>query len=1140
LIVLKDEVNKVEQIRQRASQFFNLLFRFIQKAFFLLPTAFENRFCKLLLPLLLLLPATFVNANPEYEGRPISEVEVIFEEFPQAPAEEDYLSLVRSYIGGEYSAVRIRTALQALFETGRIENARVEAIEENGRTQNSNGRGKPIRLRFILKRLAQVEKVEITLPPLVVSSVSEDEIRSRLTGLEPGTKLKEQTIKTNADLIQVYLRDKGFFNATVDYSKQINSATARAVVTFRVNPGVQSRVEKFDVQIKGFDDSVVRPTLRLQQGTIFTRETLSEDIRKIREALIAQNYLSPILEDANITRDDQSNRISIRLAGAVGPKVEVAVKDLDISEKKQRELFPVKRDGTIDYAAIVEGERRLRNELQEDGYFFANVRATCKSTPAPTNTDVQNDTPEFCQEINAENYSTSTINITYIVTRGRRFKLSEIRLQGTNKLTVDDVKGDLKTQEANPLGVIFSRLGYGRGYTSADLLEEDKNLIEARMKELGYRRARATVKRGASLNGESLIITFVVEEGPLTRVAGVEIRGNQIYTEDGLRKIVAIVDGSPYSRSSARDAGDRVLRRYVDNGYIDAVVDFSIVELPKKGEDEQVKIVYTITNEGDKVFINRIFITGNTRTKRQAIIESITLKEGDILRADEILESERILYTTDAFRQVTIRTEAAGETASGFKKRDVIINVEELKPRILTYGGGYSTAGGPLGIFDLRNVNLFGSLQQGSFRSRVSSRQQLVRLEYFNPRFRRYGDREFSPLTLSLQYTRDTNITRFFRSTIDKGAFGIVQRLDEDGNPIDEFGNPTGAPTINRLTFNAETQRIINRSTRSVLFLRYRFEDVRLFSIGSLLIAPILESDRNVRLSGFGATFVRDTRENCSGEDPLAIPNNPSGLAQPCPYSATDATGGDFFTVDYASSLRQLGGNISSNKLLLNYQRYYQVKRVRGTVFAGRITLGLANLFNVQDRNNDGIIDEADKTLPISERFFSGGSYTLRGFDAEEAGPRSIIPTCYLQMPVPQNCGLFRDRKGNLIRLDPFTVPIGGNALAIVNLEARIPLTNSLQIVPFYDGGNVFRRVEDIFRRRTVNPNNIEESNLNAFWTNTLGLGFRVKVPIGGSLAVDLGYMLNPPSFLIPQTIGTPAEYRLKRFQIHFRFSQAF
>ncbi|HVQ37142.1 MAG TPA: BamA/TamA family outer membrane protein, partial [Pyrinomonadaceae bacterium] len=178
--------------------------------------------------------------------------------------------------------------------------------------------------------------------------------------------------------------------------------------------------------------------------------------------------------------------------------------------------------------------------------------------------------------------------------------------------------------------------------------------------------------------------------------------------------------------------------------------------------------------------------------------------------------------------------------------------------------------------------------------------------------------------------------------------------------------------------------------------------------------------------------------------------------------------------------------------------------------------------------------------------FFSGGSNTLRGFNFEEAGPRQVV------MPV----GPFLDQDKKQVFLNPFSVPVGGNALAIVNLEARIPMTRSLQVVPFYDGGNVFRRVGDLFRKRDETPlpvgdliAAINAANLRAHWINTLGLGLRIQTPFGGALAIDYGFMLNPPEFLIPQRgptgraddfNGTPAIYRLQRTQVHFRFTQAF
>jgi outer membrane protein insertion porin family len=1098
-----------------------------------------------------------VEAAPQvgdYEGRAVAAIEVVIEGSPaDIAAQAEFASLLVVRVGDEYQAVRARESLKALFDSGMVASARVEVFEAGGaRVPQAGGgaaaqpRGGPIRVRFVVRRATRVSEVVLDLGVLPPGApVSEDEMRARLNMLEPGSRLSEATLRTNADLIQAYLRDRGFVRAEVDAQTQPDTRDqtgTRVILTFHVRLGEQAKVNAPAFKIAGFDMTPVLPTLKLQQNAPFTRQALADDVNRIRQAIIAKGYLAPNIESRPIY-NPQTNRFDITFTGGVGPRVDVLVRGYDLTEKKQRELLPVRREGTLDFGAITEGERRLRNRIQEAGYFFAQVTPTCTVTP-PTPATTPNGTPDTCQNLNPDELTGRTVQIVYDVELGRRFKLTDIRLTGTDKLAIEEVKGDLRTQKASVLGFI-PILGYGRGYTSRELLEQDRRMIEARMRDLGYRRAAVEVRQGASLDGESLIITFAVREGPLTRVAGVEVRGNKIYTDAQVRDHLqwTVLDG-PFSRSASRADADRILNLYATDGYIDAQVNFDIVELPRKiisdqVYEEQVKVVYTIRNEGDKVFIASIRVNGNVLTKKEAILNAIPLFENEILRLDKLTESERILYQTDAFRQVIITTEPAGETASGFKKRDVIIDVEELKPRIREYGGGYSTDNGPLGFFDIRNVNLFGELKQGAARARFSRRQQLLRLEYFDPRFRRYGDGQFMPLAISAQYQRDSTITRFFRSRIDRGNQGIVQRLDEEGNPINQFGERVGEPTINRFTFNLETQRVLDRETRSIIFLRYNYEDVRLYNIESLLLQPVLQPDRAIRLSRFGAALVRDTRERCDPNNSrfLQQARQPGTTNPRCEYSATDATNGDFLTLDYSLALRQLGSSLSFNKFFGNYRRYYRVHKARGTVLAGSVTLGLANVFNPSDRNDNGVIDDTDRTLPISERFFSGGSTTLRGFGYEEAGPRETV------VPV----GQFRDREGNPVSVDPFLVPTGGNAVAVVNLEARIPIVNSFQIVPFYDGGNVFRFASELFGRRRMEEQFLNETerirrlNLRANWTNTVGLGVRIRTPIGGALAIDYGILLDPPEFLVPQAPGfAPIITRLKSGQLHFRFTQTF
>ena len=256
-------------------------------------------------------------------------------------------------------------------------------------------------------------------------------------------------------------------------------------------------------------------------------------------------------------------------------------------------------------------------------------------------------------------------------------------------------------------------------------------------------------------------------------------------------------------------------------------------------------------------------------------------------------------------------------------------------------------------------------------------------------------------------------------------------------------------------------------------------------------------------------------------------------LGDPCKYSSSDPTGGSYLTLEYNVSATQLGGNIGFQKFQANYQTYYQLpklgEKLDNIIFAGRAIIGLANVFS-RKQTFTGIYSELNKSLPISERFFAGGSTTLRGFEFESAGPRVAI--------TPQ--GTFHDQDGNVVSLSPFTVPFGGNALAVTNLELRVPFTETLQIVPFYDGGNVFNRVGDMFKPLKEETGDTFKDNLRAVWQHTFGLGLRIKTPFGGSIAIDYGFLINPPKFVIPQTTPPDAIYQIRKSQVHFRFAQSF
>jgi outer membrane protein insertion porin family len=234
----------------------------------------------------------------------------------------------------------------------------------------------------------------------------------------------------------------------------------------------------------------------------------------------------------------------------------------------------------------------------------------------------------------------------------------------------------------------------------------------------------------------------------------------------------------------------------------------------------------------------------------------------------------------------------------------------------------------------------------------------------------------------------------------------------------------------------------LNKDKTRRIQLRYRFRRTILSNL--LIPGLVLPEDQRLRLSTLSATWIRDTRDK-----PL------------------DASRGFYETLDLGITPKALGSSTNFARFL-GQSSYY--KPFGPTVWANRITLGLAKAFGNSD-------------VPTSERFFSGGETTLRGFPINGAGPQRTVPACSNPAD-PSTC----------VNLQ---VPVGGRQLFILNSELRFPLgiKEGLGAAVFYDGGNVY------------GPVNISHFIQN--YTNTVGLGLRYKTPVG-PIRFDVGRNLNP------------------------------
>ncbi|HEX8637458.1 MAG TPA: POTRA domain-containing protein, partial [Pyrinomonadaceae bacterium] len=624
----------------------------------------------------ILLLSLIVFAQNKYEDRAIQNVVITFEGADRSSSSAaEFEVIARERLGNTYSAVGIRNALDALYRTKDIISAKVEASEAGASA---------VDVRFIIKRKTRADKVSIVVGESIGDKVTEADLLLRVNLLNPDAAVTEQSLKNNADLILEYLRERGFFNAEVTYSQQQQRIETRVVVKFNVEPNAQARVETFNINIPGFDTAKAIKRLKLKTGELYSRERLNEDVARIKEELREQNFLAPEIEEPRVVFDNAKNTINITVAGRVGPTVKVTVdaEREEIGDKKQTELLPIKREGTVDFAAIIEGERRLENYYQEQGYFFADVTSVCSVNPQFTEEEASvtgNETEALCSALGGAELANRTVEVKYNVDLNRQLKLVDIRIEGTDQLTIEEIRTVLESQKANALGFI-PLFGYGRGYTSARILEDDRATIRSLMRELGYRNAQVSVRQGVSPNGEDLIITFVVDEGAPTRIGDIDIEGNTAFSDAELQTQLPDLIGKNFSRARARNGVRKLAEFYSKAGFYDAKVSFALVERPKDAggaQQETVKVVYKIDNEGRKVFINRILINGEEMTKPEAILKAINLRPDTVLRATDIFTSEQNLYATSAFRRVEIKVEPAGERADGNRLTDIIVNLEE-------------------------------------------------------------------------------------------------------------------------------------------------------------------------------------------------------------------------------------------------------------------------------------------------------------------------------------------------------------------------------------------------------------------------------------------------------------------------------
>jgi outer membrane protein insertion porin family len=531
-----------------------------------------------------------------------------------------------------------------------------------------------------------------------------------------------------------------------------------------------------------------------------------------------------------------------------------------------------------------------------------------------------------------------------------------------------------------------------------------------------------------------LDVAFVVEEGAQTNVGEVRVTGNNHISAKQLTAAKGFELVAGQPYSPRRLSDDR--NRISATYQESGYLNAEVKATVARHSDDphRVDVTYAIV-EHQLVRVGEVVYLGHKHTRPSLIEKTAEVPSEAPMNREKLLAAETHLYDLNIFDWSSV---GPRKPITDQDEEDALVKVHESKRNEITYGFGFEVShrGGniPSGTVAVPGLPTISIGNNKIAPSQATYASPRGSIQLSRHNLRGLGETASASILLS----RLDN--RFLTTYAQPHFFGSQWSSLTSFSIERTTENPLFAAGLGDLSFQVE--RILNRQKNTRLQIRYDFNK----TILSHLLVPelVLPQDQDVRLSTVSGTLIRDTRDK-----PL------------------DAHRGIFATLNLGITPRAIGSSANFARIFGQFAAY---KSVHSVVLANSVRLGLAKSF-------DGSF------IPTSQLYFSGGGTSLRGFPIDEAGPQRIVPFC---------TGL-QNQTGCV----NVTVPVGGNALVILNSEARFPsgITKALGVVVFYDGGNVYSAINL--------PNFINN------YTNTVGFGLRYATPIG-PIRIDIGRNLNP------------------------------
>jgi len=657
--------------------------------------------------------------------------------------------------------------------------------------------------------------------------------------------------------------------------------------------------------------------------------------------------------------------------------------------------------------------------------------------------------------------------VTFIVSEKR--VVGEIRIIGRTKIRERDIKDALTLR----IGESYDR----------EVVRKDVEAILRLYEDKGFPNASVYVDV-EPIAPSKVRVTYTIDEGQKARIRAITIEGNTVYTDREILKRLKTrrarlwFIGGIYDESQFQEDQDQIIRMYQEKGYVEAKIVATSFDFSPNGKSMFITIE---VSEGPQYHVASVTVQGNEMFDRDEIMPLLKLKEHDVFNLHQIERDGAAIsgfYSDAGYIYAAVRPSYTLD-----KERKVAHILYSIQEGDLVYLGQIEINNNVKTKDEVirRELTLYPG-ERFDRKKWTRSLQKLTNLGFFD---------EEKPVELSIRPSEIEGAEDLLLSVNEKetGAFYFGAGFSSDEEILGSVSlDLWNFDIANFPKFTGAGQRLGLTLQKGTIRESYRLSFTEPYFLGY----PLL----------FGADAFKEKREwvhhNDYSEDIFG-----GGIRfgkQLSEYVSTslglryeDVEIGDI-RHDVSPEIREEAGSWSTLSLIWAIERN-TIDNIfdprSGSVNSGRIQLAggsvaadtdfvkvtqdysryfpLSQKWVLSIHESAGYVSEFGRSeeVHIFDRFFCGGSSTVRGYDERDIGPKSD--------------DIFRD-------------PVGGNVRLVTNLEVSYAITDILRAYLFQDSGTAWPDIEDL------DPGDLKFS---------VGAGIGIKTPIG-PLRVDYGVPLNP------------------------------